>query len=256
MWSCSICPGFKKPSLHTTFLLCVFLMVNIALSINFRAYEYRWLNIPIPPKTEGGLLFSLGDQQFAYAGWGLALQNMGDSSGQSIALSAYDYKNLSRWFFFVDHFDPQGRFVPYLAAYYFGAVTDVQKLSGVIDYLEVVGQRKGHNNWRWLVQAIYLARFKMEDLDRALDLAHILAGLEETDRPAWTYQMPAFIYRAQGKKEEALAIMLEMLKTSAQDMAPEEIFSTREYICNQLYTPSERSKTPLCEGIEEYVGGE
>ena len=222
---------------------------NIALGLSVKGDISRWLNVPPPPSGEGALISALGDRQLGYVSWGLALQNLGDMRGQATALREYNYAHIKQWFFMLDRFDPNGRFAPYLAAYYFSGTDNKESLGDLVDYLEVAGQREGADNWRWLVQAIYIARFKMNNLDRALSLAHTLANLPAEGRPAWTYQMPAFIYNAKGDKAEARAIVIEMLKSSAQSMAPEEIYSARLFLCDRLYTAQEREVEALCKNI-------
>jgi tetratricopeptide (TPR) repeat protein len=237
---------------HSQFMtLCLLSLFSLSafLAFNLRDKHETWTNVPTPPGYFGVRLPFIGDIQAAYFSWSLVLQNLGDMDGEARALDEYNYKNLHQWFIQLDSLDPKGRVVPYLAAYYFSATQNTKDLRYVITYLEHAGMRPGEQNWRWLVQAIYLARFKMNDLDLALSLSDRLANLPTKGRPNWTYQMPAFIYNAKGQKEEARTILVELLKSAARDMAPEEILSTRMYICDRILSPDNKAADPLCDGL-------
>ena len=100
--------------------------------------------------------------------------------------------------------------MPYIASFYFGALDDTtEKLRPLIHYLYEVGNAAEGEKWRWLAHAVYLARFKLQDLDlaykMALDLA-ALANQDGSDLPNWARQMPAFILNAKGDKQAAMAI--------------------------------------------------
>ena len=230
------------------FFLLSAVILNVMVWLSVRDVQGRWLNVPPVPSDISATAATLGDTQFAYRTVGVMLQNLGDTGGESRALKEYDYERLNEWFFLADRLDPKGHFVPFIAAFYFGAVQDPEKLAPLLDYLKVVGSRPGEERWRWLAQAVYLARYKMNDLDKAYELAVALASLEDDDRPAWAQQMPAFILNAKGSKEEALAVMLEILKTSVDKIHPNEVNFTRDYICTRILDPQESRDHPLCQG--------
>ncbi len=89
----------------------------------------------------------------------------------------------------------------------------------------------------------------MGDLDLAYSLAQELASIEKEDMPGWTKQMPAFILNAKGDKETAYAMLIELLKSSAQDMHPNEVNFTRDYICTRILEPSKAQANPICQDI-------
>ena len=180
----------------------------------------------------------------------LAPQNFGDTGGRSTALKDYNYETLSKWFFLMDHLDAQSDYIPYLASYYFGSTQDVSTLYPVLDYLEHVGSQKEGQKWRWLAHAVYLARFRINDYDKALELAKTLASIEYDDAPNWVKQMPAFVLSAKGDKKAAYAMLLEILKTSGKKLHPNEIAAMKAYICNSVLVEEEASTNPLCETVQ------
>lgn len=231
------------------FILIVAVMLNLASWLSVRKISTKWLNVPEVPALNTAIGFGLGDAQLAYRQIGIMIQNLGDTGGRSTPLKAYNYDRLGQWFFLVDKLDPKSHFMPFIAAYYFANVDDSQKLSNVVDYLAVVGQRPGQERWRWLAQAVYIARWQMKDLDKALALSKILASLNEPDLPLWTKQMPAFVLNAKGNKEEAAAVMMEILKSSVDKIHPNEVNHTKDYICTRILTEKEAEKTSLCQNI-------
>ncbi len=225
------------------------LVANIGLWFSARGVQAKWMNVPPAPEQRFASAYGLGDPQLSYRSVGIMIQNMGDSGGRTTSLDDYNYEELVKWFFLQDFLDPYSNYVPYLAAFYFGGVQDPQKFKPVLDYLVAVGSRVDGEKWRFLAHAVYLARFELEDQDLALRLAQKLAAVNNPKMPHWTRQMPAFIMNAQGKKEAAYALLLEMLKTDPKNLAPNESNFLRGYICERILEKSEADLNPLCKDI-------
>ncbi len=231
------------------FCLAVALVANIFLWFHLRAEQSVWANVPPAPDENVAAAYGLGDSSFAYRINGLQLQNLGDTGGRVTALEDYNYEELGRWFFLQDTLDEQSDYIPYLAAYYFSNAQDVQLIEPVIDYLHHVGVKPEPHKWRWLAQAIYLARFRMKNYDKAFSLAQVLAKLDIDNAPTWVKQMPAFIKGQSGEKEAAYALMLQILKTNGEGMHPTEMYSMRVYMCTRLLSEEQAVKNPLCDGL-------
>ncbi len=227
----------------------IFLCLNIVSWLWVRDTQVSWSNVPPPPKKEYASSYGLGDDSFAYRINAIMIQNLGDTGGRVTSLEDYDYKRLADWFYLQDTLDSRSSFIPYMAAYYFGAVQKPEKYRPVIGYLDHVGGRDYNENWRWLLHAIYFARFKLGDVDLALDLAYKLAEDDNEDLPSWTKQMPAFVLTQKGEKEAAYALLLEMLKSSSDKLHPSEVYNTKIYMCTRLITRREAIDNPLCDGI-------
>ncbi len=236
--------------LYAVFIVSIILHVGLWFHSN--DIRTQWGNVPPVPGEGQASSMALGDQQFAYRMTGLTLQNLGDTGGRSTALTDYDYQKLSKWLFLMDKMDSRSDYAPFLAAFYFGATPDKTQLPPIVDFLEYAGERTTGEKWRWLAHAMYLARFEVNDLDRALGLANKLANLEsETHMPAWTKQMPAFIQTQMGNKEAAYEIMLNILKSRAENLDPAEVSFTQIYMCDKLI-PEEDVKThPLCQNLPD-----
>ncbi len=229
----------------------LFLILNLGVWLLVRRESAQWLNVPPPPSQNFAAAYGLGDKGFAYRVNGLMLQNMGDTGGRVSALKDYNYERLSEWFFLQDSLDNRSEYIPYLAGFYFSGVQDPQKFRPVLKYLDKVGHHNFDEKWRWLAQAVFIARYQIRDLDIALALAKKLADLNRPGMPAWVEKMPVYVMTAKGSKEDAYALMLEILKAGADTMHPSEINQTRFFICTKILAPEDAAKNSLCEQGEQ-----
>lgn len=226
-------------------LLYSAVFLNILFWFYARDFRSHWQAVP-PVPTEISLKGSaIGDPQLAYRMTGVMLQNFGDTGGHSTPLSAYDFDDLAQWLYVTSALDPQSSFVPFLAAMYYSGVQDSSKLPPLLEYLSSIGHNPGGENWRWLAHAVYLARYQMKDPDLALKYARQLSVLPG-DIPAWARQMQGLILNAEGNKEEALAVMIEILRAGLDKYHPNEINHTRSVICERILSAEEAAENPLC----------
>lgn len=230
----------------------LYVSLGIAVFLNIVLWSYsnklyiKWTNVPPAPSVIGIGASFLDDKALAYRSSSLALQNFGNI-GQAQNLNNYDYETLGKWFMLLDKLDPHSNFVPYLAAYYFGAASDGKKLPAVIEYLEEVGTRPGPGKWRWLVQAIYLSRHKMDNIDEALRLSKKLGSIYKPPMPLWTRNMQSMILSDMGDRQTAYLLMLEILKSDGRQMSASEYRSSITMICESILIPAEAAKSPLCQ---------
>lgn len=241
----------KKGNAFLYSIFGMFLMLNVAFWFYAHDIKNQWANVPPVPDENKAVSFSLGDRGLAYRSFALMLQNLGDSGGTSQSFQNYNYERLGRWFFLEHKMDPISNAVPLLAAFYYGATPVAEDLDPVIAYLAEVGMDTRGEKWRWLAQAVYLSRFSQKDSDKALELAYILASHPQQDRPAWTYQMPAFVLAQSGDKEAAYNLLVNLLADRADKLHPAEVAFTKDYICDRVLTKKDREHNPLCTGLEE-----
>ena len=236
-------------SLFVLFTLSIAL--NIALWSSVRSIQTRWSNVPPTPGLSGALWSSLGDPQLAYRGYGLMIQNMGDTGGRIINLGEYDYNALGRWFRLQHQLDPHSSFTPFVAGYFFGGLRSrPEKIAAIVDYLELAAGDGSGEKWRFMSHAVFLARYRMNDMNRALELAQKLAAYDNPDMAVWARQMPIFILTAQGEKQAAYNMMLNLLKTESSNLHPNEVNATLAYICEQILSPEEAALDPICKNYE------
>lgn len=240
----------KRFPVYAFFAAALFL--QIAVWAYARDMQARWANVPPVPSSLGAALAGLGDSQFAYRALGVMIQNLGDTGGRSTRFDDYDYKALAGWFDVMDGLDAKSDFIPFLAAYYFGAVEAPDKAAFIADYLARQGALPGDQKWRWLARASFIARFGEKNPDKALEYAKQLAALHpKTELPFWARQMPVFILEDRGQKEAALAMILETLKSEQATLPPQEINAMVDVVCTRLLDKAEVQTFPLCEDYRE-----
>lgn len=229
--------------------LAAMLGANIALWHHVRPIKAIWTNVPPAPSQIMASSVALGDTQMAYRIYGIMIQNFGDTGGRTTALKDYDYDALASWFRLEHALDPQSRFMPFLAGFVYGGSQDPEKLRPLIDYLALAaGDGQGYS-WRWMAQAVHLARFKLKDTDLAYQLATKLAAMYRPDMPAWVLQMPAFVLNEGGDKKAAMGLMLSILKSGEGQLQQAEVNAMIDYICDQIMSPDEAAKSNLCAEI-------
>lgn len=242
--------AFLNKKLFSSFvflLFCALLIVNFMFWLHAKNIRTKWGNVPPAPSAAIAGLAGLGDDGIAYRLYGFFLQNLGNTGGNYESLKAYDYAALESWLFLTQSLDGRSNYVPLMAAYYFGAVQDSpDKIAHLSTYLASNGALPYPEKWRWLAQAVYLARYKEKNLEKALDYANTLASLDVEMAP-WARQMPAFVKLKMGDKRAAYEIMVRMLSTEGTKLPPQEINAMKDFICNRTLEKSEAGQNPLCQ---------
>ncbi len=219
---------------------------NIGLWFYSSKIYTKWTNVPPAPKMLSAKISFLDDISLAYRVYGLALQNYG-SIGQTQSLKNYNYEYLGDWFDLMEYLDSKSHFMPYMAAYYFGATPDEKQLKPVIAYLEKRGMQEGPQNWRWLAQAAYLARHRMKDMDEAMRIARKLGSIYKSGMPTWTRNMEPMLKADLGDKQAAYLLMLEILKNDADKMSVSEYNANIHLTCDVILGKEDAAKSPLCQ---------
>ncbi len=224
----------------------VVLALNVSLWFTVKSLRTEWGNVPPTPGKVGALWTALGDEQFAYRLYGLFIQNMGDTGGRVVSLNEYNYEELSKWFVLQNELDPRSDFTPFLAGYFFGFIKDPEKLRPLVRYLELAAGNGEGEKWRFLAQAAFLARFKMQDQELALKLAYKLSQFDNPGMPPWAKQMPAFILSSEGEKEAAFALMVSLLETERENLHPNEVNAMLDFICTRTLDKDDARIEQIC----------
>ena len=226
--------------------LTLAVILNVAFWFYSRETKAQWLNVPPVPSTFSAVSSTLGDKQFASRIIAIMIQNLGNTGGRITPIKDYDFEKLGGWLRLHYELDSNSDIVPYMAAHYFSASQDPTKVRPVIDYLRIAGNSTQGEKWRWLAQAVYIARFKYKDLDLAYEIADELAALDKEDLPEWTRHLQVNILNQRGEKEAALQLMLGILKESADELHPNEVNAMVAYICEQVLDAEEAKTHSLC----------
>ena len=208
--------------------------------------QASWSNVPPAPKKEIASIMSLGDKQLTYRIIGSMLQNMGDTGGKTTPFEDYNYKNLQDWFFLADSLDPKSNFIPLLAAYYYGATNVKSDLAYIVEYLSNIGVKKENKKWRWLAQAVFIARYRMKDTKLSLKLANELASIWDVSMPVWAKQMPNIIISDMGDKEASYNFIMNLIIDDDNTLSAEEVNFMANYLCKKILSKEEADLDPVC----------
>ena len=219
----------------------VILALLFGIIFSYLTHDMRntWPGIAPPPSSGAALFFGYGDTQLSYRNVGLTLQNVGDTGGRVTNFRDYDYNVIEKWLWLADSLDTKSNYVPSLAAYYFSAAKEPEKLRHLLDYLAHVGQDDSNERWRWLGHAVYIARFGVKDQAKALELADRLAALNAPDMPMWTKVMPAYVQKTMGKKKEARDLLLLIMADPSQVQEQADRNQSCWYINENLREPGD-----------------
>lgn len=194
-------------------LLVVLVLAQGAIGYGLRKVPPHYHVLGAAPGDNVFLAQNLGDAQFGFRMAGLRLQHAGNLDGHVLPYKDIDYRRLAGWFALFDRMDPQSSVTPTMAAFLFVATQNPEETRYLVDYLERHALRDPQHKWRWLAQAVHIARYRLKDRDRALGLARELAGLPVDGLPYWARQMEVFILADLGEKQAARQILEKIAAT-------------------------------------------
>ena len=171
------------------FLLQIFFCLKIS---NIRS------NIDIIPELPNESLleiYSLGDKEFYFRFLAMKVQNFGDMLGSFSSLKNYDYAKLYKWFEILDLLNSNSTIIPSLVSYYFSYTKSPTNLSYLITYLEKYASRDIDQKWWWMFQAVMMAKYSLQDVELAMNLANKLSQAQGDDVELWVAKMPQLIAR-------------------------------------------------------------
>lgn len=215
--------------------LRLLLPILLLLQIGFALYTKRFLPelgiVPALPTQAEIHVQAMGDPEFLFRRNALMLQQAGDTFGRSTALYRYDYPTLKSWFLLMDGLNNRSNFIPTLASYYFAQSQNSNDVSYIVDYLQAHTQGRVASQWWWVMQAAYLAKYRLKDDARALSIADPLA--HATEAPLWVQQYPAFLYEQAGEFDHALHI-IETIVQNAPDISEKELSFMQFFVKERL----------------------
>lgn len=186
--------------------------------------------VPDVPGREALHALTFGDDQFYFRILAFNLQNAGDMFGRFTSLRYYDFNKLYLWFNLLDELDSKSNMIPAMATYYFSQTQNTADIRYVVDYLYTHCMRDVGSKWWWLVQSIYLASHKLNDMDLALKMA---APLVNEKVPVWAQQMAAVVHEKRGEFDDALRIM-ETIRDHAETIPESDLKYMNYFVKERL----------------------
>jgi hypothetical protein len=154
----------------------------------------------VPPAPNAYLtsVLSLGDNEFLFRILAARLQNSGDVFAGFVALKNYDYSRVYDWMKALDRLNSRSSLVPGLASYYYAQTQKVEDNYYIVKYLDEHAMLDLDANWWWLMQAVFIAKKELKDINLAIELADKLAKNEAKNAPFWTKYLNAVLRESKG----------------------------------------------------------
>lgn len=186
--------------------------------------------VPEVPGKEAVHALTFGDNQFFFRVLALNIQNAGDTFGRFTSLRYYDMSKLYLWFGLLDTLDRRSDMMPAMASYYFSQTQNTADVRYIVDYLYEHASKDVKHKWWWLLQSIYLASHKLEDMDLALKVAK---PMYHEDVPAFAQQMLAVVHEKRGEMQDAYNIMIG-IEQNAKHIEEADLKYMRHFIEERL----------------------
>lgn len=209
-------------------------VLSIAIALqSFFWFETRGIRpeleiVSAPPSATGVQAVSLGDEQWFFRWLALGLQNSGDTYGRFTSLRYYDYARLYQWFTLLDKLDPKSDVIVSMASYYYSQTQNEPDTRYLANYIYEHAVRDVPHKWWWLIQGMYLATHKLNDMDFALKMT---SPLVNPDVPIWAQQLAAVVREKRGEMEDAYRIMESIAKNA--DEIPERDLKYMTYFVQE-----------------------
>jgi tetratricopeptide (TPR) repeat protein len=207
--------SLRDPAMRRVVAVLVAVLIGQGLFWNYsRIIKPEMTIVPDVPGERTVRALAFGDEQAFFRLLALNIQIAGDTFGRFTALYKYDYNKLYHWFRLLNGLDNQSNYLPAMGAYYYSQSQNPKDVKYIVDFLDEYTDGRVKETWWWVTQAVYLSNFKLQDKDRALQMANRLRGV--TGIPMWAQQMPAFIHEQRGEFDEAAAIIEQIAKNPDQ----------------------------------------
>lgn len=197
--------------------LVAFLGLQLAFWYQARDIKPDLSIVPDVPGRAVVHALAFGDNQFYFRTLAFMIQNTGDTFGRFTALRYYDMNKLYHWFNLLDSLDARSDMIPSIATYYFAQTQNTADVRYIVDYLYEHATRDIEHKWWWLLQSIYLATYKLNDLDLALKVATPMVNPKV---PLFAQEMAAVVHERRGEMEDALEVMKKISENA--DKIPEQ----------------------------------
>lgn len=189
---------------------------------------------PLPPTRIEMDIASLGDSEFAYRTYGQILQNAGDTFGETIPLKDYNFSKLEKWFYALDDLNRDSEYIPSVAAFYYGQSQNITDCEYIIRYLDKHADFHPEKQWRWYLEAVYLAAYRMENYNLAKPIAEKLIAIKNPNMPFWAKIIVPFLIQKKGDICDAYELIMQFNEDQFNDISSDKILSTQGGVHNPV----------------------
>ena len=176
--------------------IIIFFVAQICVWFFAHTIKPKYIITPFPPTKTEIEAMSFGDRQLLFRMLVFKIQNAGDAIGQYHNFNEYDYKKLRTWFEALDDIDSHSEYIPYMAAYYYSIVRNVEKSKIIADYIANYASADPQKHWRLMTTALYIYKTQVPHSENEI---YAIGELLLTQKiPMWAKALAAFFLKESG----------------------------------------------------------
>ena len=96
--------------------------------------------------------------------------------------SDYNFAKLEKWFYALDELNRDSEYIPSVAAFYYGQSQNVADCEYIVRYLDKHADFHPEKQWRWYLESVYLAAYRMDNYNLAKPIAEKLIAIKRITR--------------------------------------------------------------------------
>ncbi len=219
-----------RSQIAITALVVALAAIQLTFAWNIRGTDPKRDYLEPPPSVTTQQALAFGDDQFLYRVFALEVQNAGDTGGRIVPVKNYDFDRVIGWLEVLSRMDPRSNFAVTMAGGFFGQSQHVDDVAPIVRFMMRNVDRDPRSRWRGLLNAIYLARHRLQDDDLALQAARQLAAYDFDGLDPWATLAPAFILEDQGHYAEAVEVVRATRARFAGRLSADDDVWTTKYI--------------------------
>jgi hypothetical protein len=178
------------------------------------AINYQALEKPLSAQAYRGM--ALGSEQLLGYLLAIRLQLHDNQVGQHFRYSLIDYEVLIDWLELISAISPHSEYAMLLASRIYSQTSDPNRLRQILAFIERHFDENPQLHWRRLAEASLLAKHKLHDLERALQMAEKIARQPASvQMPPWARDFQFLLLAELNEFESAIAIIQALLQSKA-----------------------------------------
>jgi hypothetical protein len=174
--------------------------------------NYRPLDRPLSAAVYRGI--AMGSEKLLGYLLAIRLQLHDNQAGQHFRYSLIDYDVLVDWLELISTLNPQSEYAMLLASRIYSQTSDPGRLRQILAFIERRFDENPQLHWRRLAEASLLAKHKLNDLERALQMAEKIARQPASvQMPQWARDFRFLLLAELNEFESAIAIIQALLQS-------------------------------------------
>lgn len=195
-------------------LLVLTLLAQLAWHALTPPPQARMQALPAPPPAHLLSALALGEDRMAASLAALWLQFHDTQPGYSVPFREMDYGRVRQWLERIQALAPGSDYPLLLAVRIYGQVNDPPRQRIMLDFVRTAFVERPRERWRWLAEAIIIARHRLDDPELALEYARLLnRHTRPGEIPFWARDLQIFVLEDMGELEAARILIGGMLES-------------------------------------------